>query len=602
MVSHRLTALALLLAASASPAAAIAQDDDWRTIEFETTEVTDPDVAVSPDGAVLVFSLLGQLFSVPTTGGTGRQLTFGAFYHQHPTFAPDGRRLAFVSDRDGSEGNVFVMDLETREITQVTHERWAGRPAWSPNGRSLLYLSYAEGVQLWCQKETRVHELELESNAVRVLDASERAIRSVFYTIDGHAGWSVVEPADEDQAETRVEVVTEEGSPSVVATIADIADRVAPSPAGSGFYARRQRHWRTTGAATADIIRVSEASAETAITDVTRRYCRYRHPRFAVARDGRSLFIGAGGNLWRVSTADGAREEVPFQATVRLRIAAPTPVSNIALPRVSETPTVSSPRLTPDGRALIFGALGFLWRQRLDGGPAERVTEHDAFEREPAISPDGRHLAYVRGANGQQEIRVLDLESGTDRTIHRGDYFWDLTWHPGGEKLVVASRDWEGFSVIALDLADLGKEQLITRTGGGFFSPRPHFSRDGQWLYYRFDAVDQPAASVEVWPEIKDTATIQRLSLAADAEPQLPQRSSVFPSRRMQSPSPWRRCPATSATRWCRRTGAGSLSAATRNSGSPLSTTLSRPSLKSEPTNSVTPAASASPSHRMGNH
>jgi imidazolonepropionase-like amidohydrolase len=148
------------------------------------------------------------------------------------------------------------------------------------------------------------------------------------------------------------------------------------------------------------------------------------------------------------------------------------------------------------------------------------VTEHDAFEREPAISPDGRHLAYVRGANGQQEIRVLDLESGTDRTIHRGDYFWDLTWHPGGEKLVVASRDWEGFSVIALDLADLGKEQLITRTGGGFFSPRPHFSRDGQWLYYRFDAVDQPAASVEVWPEIKDTATIQRLSLAADAEPQ----------------------------------------------------------------------------------
>jgi imidazolonepropionase-like amidohydrolase len=362
----------------------------------------------------------------------------------------------------------------------------------------------------------------LESNAVRVLDASERVIRSVFYTIDDHAGWSVVEQADEDQAETRVELFTDEGSPSVVATIADIADRVAPSPAGSGFYARRQRHWRTTWATTASIIRVSEASAETAITDVTRRYCWYRHPRFAVARDGRSLFIGDGGHLWRVSTADGAREEVPFQATVRLRIAAPTPVPNIALPRSSETLTISSPRLTPDGRTLIFGALGFLWRQKLDGGPAERLTKDDAFEREPAISPDGRHLAYVRGANGQQEIRVLDLESGADRTIHRGEYFWDLTWHPGGEKLVVASRDREGFSVIGLDLADPGKEQLITRTGAGSFSPRPHFSRDGQWLYYRFDAVD-PVASVKVvrpWSEIKDTATIQRLSLAADAEPQ----------------------------------------------------------------------------------
>jgi Tol biopolymer transport system component len=486
---------------------AAAQSDDWRTIEIETTEVTSPDVAISPDGQWLIFTMLGHLFRLPVEGGEAEQLTFGPYYDSDPVFSPDGVRVAFVSDRDGSEGNVFVMDLETRETTQVTHERWAGRPAWSPNGRSLLYLSYAEGLRgRWCQAETRVHELELESNAVRVLDASERAIRSVFYTIDGHAGWSVVEPADEDPAETRVEVVTDEGSPSVVATIAGTADRVAPSPDGSGFYARRQRQWNTFFDTSAHIIRVSEASAETAITDVNRRYCWYSHPRFALAQDGRSLFIGAGGNLWRVSTADGAREEIPFRAAVHLQIAAPTPVPNIALPRVSETPTVSSPRLTPDGRALIFGALGFLWRQRLDGGPAERLTEDDAFEREPAISPDGRHLAYVRGADGQQEIRVLDLESGADRTIHRGDYFWDLTWHPSGEKLVVASRGRGGFSVMGLDLADPGKEQLITRTGGGRFSPRPHFSRDGQWLYYRFDAVD--------------TATIQRLSLAADAEPQ----------------------------------------------------------------------------------
>jgi hypothetical protein len=68
-------------------------DRTTRTIELQTDEVTSPDVAVSPDGSVLVFSILGQLFTVPTAGGNAVQLTFGQFYHEDPSFAPDGNRL-----------------------------------------------------------------------------------------------------------------------------------------------------------------------------------------------------------------------------------------------------------------------------------------------------------------------------------------------------------------------------------------------------------------------------------------------------------------------------------------------------------------------------
>ena len=54
----------------------------------------------------------------------------------------DGRRVAFVSDRDGSESNVFVLESATGEITQVAHEPWAGRPAWTPDGQAIVYLRF----------------------------------------------------------------------------------------------------------------------------------------------------------------------------------------------------------------------------------------------------------------------------------------------------------------------------------------------------------------------------------------------------------------------------------------------------------------------------
>jgi Tol biopolymer transport system component len=80
-----------------------------RIVEFETTQVSQPDVALSPDGQWLIFTMLGHLFRLPVAGGTAEQLTFGPYYDTDPTSSPDGNSLAFVSDRDGSEGNVFVL-------------------------------------------------------------------------------------------------------------------------------------------------------------------------------------------------------------------------------------------------------------------------------------------------------------------------------------------------------------------------------------------------------------------------------------------------------------------------------------------------------------
>ena len=100
----------LLLLATNGPLAAD------RLIEFETTEVTAADLALAPDEQWLIFTMVGHLFRLPVEGGTAEQLTFGPYYDTDPEVSPDGRHAAFISDRDGSGGNVFVLNFRTREI------------------------------------------------------------------------------------------------------------------------------------------------------------------------------------------------------------------------------------------------------------------------------------------------------------------------------------------------------------------------------------------------------------------------------------------------------------------------------------------------------
>ena len=107
---------------------ALAQDDGWRTIEFETTEVTEADVALSPDGEWLIFTMLGHLFRLPVEGGDAEQLTFGPYYDTDPVFSPDGARVAFVSDRDGRRGQRLRCRLVYWR-DYASHTRTLGRSA-----------------------------------------------------------------------------------------------------------------------------------------------------------------------------------------------------------------------------------------------------------------------------------------------------------------------------------------------------------------------------------------------------------------------------------------------------------------------------------------
>ena len=94
----------------------------------------------------------------------------------------------------------------------------------------------------------------------------------------------------------------------------------------------------------------------------------------------------------------GKRDEVAvlgWHSTLRvLRPGSPPPAySRIEAP--ASPTSILTPRLTPDGKSVIFTAAGYLWRQPVSGSVAQRLLDTGGFEWGPAaLSPDGKKLAY----------------------------------------------------------------------------------------------------------------------------------------------------------------------------------------------------------------
>ena len=102
------------------------------------------------NGVGFVYDRPEHVFVVSPDGGPARQLTMGPFDSHHPTWAPDGQRVAFVSarhaerDEDGA-ADVFTVPVEGGEVCQLTRtEGPASWPVFSPDGRTVAYLGHSD--------------------------------------------------------------------------------------------------------------------------------------------------------------------------------------------------------------------------------------------------------------------------------------------------------------------------------------------------------------------------------------------------------------------------------------------------------------------------
>ena len=136
----RANLLALPLATTLVASAGELPLEASREIAFQTDAVTWLSLDVSPDGSTIVMEAVGDLYVLPIEGGAARRITSGMAFDSQPKFSPDGERIAFVSDRDGSE-DLWIANADGSELGNLSSNGGTvefASPSWSPDGTHVV--------------------------------------------------------------------------------------------------------------------------------------------------------------------------------------------------------------------------------------------------------------------------------------------------------------------------------------------------------------------------------------------------------------------------------------------------------------------------------
>ncbi len=453
-----------------------------REVPIDVTSGTWMSLDVSPDGREVVFDLMGDLYVIPIGGGEARAITTGMAWDMHPAYSPNGRWIAFTSDRGGGD-NIWIVDRDGSNPRQVTKEtfRLLTQPDWTPDSEYIVARKHFTSTrslgagEMWLYHRSGGEGLQLTKKRTEQKDSGEPAFspdgRYLYFSDDATPGGVfdyskdvngqiyVIQRLDRERGEVEPFVTGPGGS-----------IRPTPSPDGKSLaFIRRVRYKSTL------FVMDLASGRETAIYDGLDRDMQETwavhgvYPSMAWTPDNKTLVVWAGGKIRRVDVASKAVAEIPFHVkasrTIQEAVRFPVEVA----PKDFKVRMLRWTEVSPAGDKVVYQALGHLWIKDLKSGAAPRrlTRQNDHFEFYPAWSRDGRSIVYTTW-NDQDfgTVRVVPAAGGEGRVVSsQPGHYLEPAFSPDGATIVYRAVS-DGFLTSAMWGREPGLYSIPAKGGG----------------------------------------------------------------------------------------------------------------------------------------
>ena len=130
--------------------------------------------AISPDGGTIAFSYQGDIFTVATEGGTAHQVTSNDAYDAYPVWSPDGQRIAFASDREGSL-DVYIISKDGGTPKRLTTDSGSETPLCFLDNGTVLFeatiMPTAQSILFASRSFPQVYQVSTDGGRARLFSA-----------------------------------------------------------------------------------------------------------------------------------------------------------------------------------------------------------------------------------------------------------------------------------------------------------------------------------------------------------------------------------------------------------------------------------------------
>jgi len=483
-------------------------------VSIDTNETTWSSLDITPDGKKFVFDMLGDLYVVDIKGGQAKSLTQDFAWNIQPAVSPNGKKIAFISDRDGIS-NVWTMNIDGTNLKQVSKEKKniIHSPKWSPDGQ---YIAATKGImsrrsipagEIWLYHHTGGRGLVIKKRANGKRDQKNIADpafspdgKYIYYTKDITPGSTFSynrDPLKSIFAITRYDMrkgVEER-------FISGTGGAIVPTPSPNGkMIAFIRRVKNRTGL----FVKQLDTGLEKPLYLEMERdmqegfgsegYYAY----FDWTPDSKNIVFWTGGKFHKLDLNGNVLTKIPVRVKANLKYADALRFPVNVAPDTFNIKLVRWAQKSPDRKSILFQALGKIYVRNLRTGKTSRLTKQNSHdEYYPRYSNDGRSIVYSTW-NDQSlgSVRILNLRTRRGRIVTKtpGHYI-EPSFSTDG-KLITYRKFTGGFLLdpkYSIDpgiyVANLstGKHLRVSRSGVA-----PHFAGDNKRVYFTTGVPGKP--------------------------------------------------------------------------------------------------------------